>query len=47
MGGRSVLIGVAVGTFYTGSNFTLNMYNQVTWDYILFGINLRGLEAAF
>ena len=42
-----LLIGVAVGTFYTGSNFTLDMYNSVTWDYTLFGINLRGLEAAF
>jgi len=42
-----LLIGAAVGTFYTGSNFTLNMYNSVTWDYTLFGINLRGLEAAF
>ncbi len=42
-----LLIGVAVGTFYTGSNFTLNDYNQVTWDYTLGGINLRGLEAAF
>ncbi len=42
-----LLIGAAVGTFYTGSNFTLDMYNSVTWDYTLFGINLRGLEAAF
>jgi len=42
-----LLIGAAVGTFYTGSNFTLDMYNRVTWDYTLFGINLRGLEAAF
>lgn len=42
-----LLIGAAVGTFYTGSNFTLNLYNQVTWDYTLAGINLRGLEAAF
>lgn len=42
-----LLIGAAVGTFFTGSNFTLNDYNQVTWDYTLFGINLRGLEAAF
>ena len=42
-----LLIGAAVGTFYTGSNFTLDMYNRVTWNYVLFGLNLRGLEAAF
>jgi cytochrome bd ubiquinol oxidase subunit II len=42
-----LLIGAAVGTFYTGSNFSLNDYNQVTWQYTLGGINLRGLEAAF
>lgn len=42
-----LLIGVAVGTFYTGSSFILNDYNQVTWDYTMAGINLRGLEAAF
>ncbi|MCP3943970.1 MAG: cytochrome d ubiquinol oxidase subunit II [Desulfobacteraceae bacterium] len=42
-----LLIGAAVGTFYTGSNFTLDLYNRVTWDYTLAGINLRGLEAAF
>ncbi len=42
-----LLIGAAVGTFYTGSNFTLNEYNQVSWDYHLLGVNLRGLEAAF
>lgn len=42
-----LLIGAAVGTFYTGSNFTLNQYNQVTWVYTLAGLNLRGLEAAF
>jgi len=42
-----LLIGAAVGTFYTGSNFTLDIYNRVTWDYTLLGINLRGLEAAF
>ncbi len=42
-----LLIGAAVGTFYTGSNFTLDLYNRVTWDYTLMGINLRGLEAAF
>jgi cytochrome d ubiquinol oxidase subunit II len=37
-----LLIGAAVGTFFTGSNFTLNEYNQVTWTH-----PLRGLEAAF
>jgi cytochrome d ubiquinol oxidase subunit II len=37
-----LLIGAAVGTFFTGSNFTLNDYNQVTWTH-----PLRGLEAAF
>jgi len=37
-----LLIGAAVGTFFTGSNFTLNLYNQVTWTN-----SLRGLEAAF
>jgi len=42
-----LLIGAAVGTFYTGSNFTLDLYNRVTWDHTLMGINLRGLEAAF
>lgn len=42
-----LLIGAAVGTFYTGSNFSLNDYNQVTWQYTLGGVNLRGLEAAF
>ena len=37
-----LLIGAAVGTFFTGSNFTLNAYNQVSWTH-----PLRGLEAAF
>jgi cytochrome d ubiquinol oxidase subunit II len=37
-----LLIGAAVGTFFTGSNFILNDYNQVTWTN-----SLRGLEAAF
>ncbi|HBG20694.1 MAG TPA: cytochrome d ubiquinol oxidase subunit II [Desulfobulbaceae bacterium] len=37
-----LLIGAAVGTFFTGSNFTLNEYNQVTWTN-----SLRGVEAAF
>jgi len=37
-----LLIGAAVGTFFTGSNFQLNEYNLVTWQH-----PLRGLEAAF
>jgi cytochrome d ubiquinol oxidase subunit II len=37
-----LLIGAAVGTFYTGSNFELSMYNFVNWTH-----PLRGLEAAF
>ncbi len=37
-----LLIGAAVGTFFTGSNFELSSYNLVTWTHLL-----RGLEAAF
>jgi cytochrome d ubiquinol oxidase subunit II len=37
-----LLIGTAVGTFFTGANFKLNDYNFVTWTH-----SLRGLEAAF
>lgn len=37
-----LLIGTAVGTFFTGSNFLLNDYNFVHWQH-----PLRGLEAAF
>ncbi len=37
-----LLIGAAVGTFFTGSNFILNDYNLVHWTH-----PLRGLEAAF
>ena len=37
-----LLIGAAVGTFFTGSNFTLSEFNFVTWQH-----PLRGLEAAF
>lgn len=37
-----LLIGAAVGTFFTGSNFVLDSYNLVTWT-----TPLRGLEAAF
>ena len=36
-----LLIGAAVGTFFTGSRFSLNMFNAVTW-----GTPFRGLEAA-
>lgn len=36
-----LLIGAAVGTFFTGSNFVLSEYNFVTWTH-----PLRGLEAA-
>lgn len=36
-----ILIGAAVGTFFTGSRFTLDSYNAVTWN-----TPLRGLEAA-
>ncbi|PHR25912.1 MAG: cytochrome d ubiquinol oxidase subunit II [Desulfotalea sp.] len=37
-----LLIGAAIGTFFTGSNFTLNDYNNVNWT-----TEFRGLEAAF
>lgn len=37
-----LLIGAAVGTFFTGSNFILDDYSRVTWTN-----PLRGLEAAF
>src|SRR6056297_1854500 len=37
-----LLIGAAIATFFTGSNFTLNDYNLVQWLH-----PLRGLEAAF
>ncbi len=36
-----LLIGTAVGTFFTGSNFVLNEYNLVSWT-----TPFRGLEAA-
>ncbi|MFH1217797.1 MAG: cytochrome d ubiquinol oxidase subunit II [Pseudomonadota bacterium] len=36
-----LLIGAAVGTFFTGSSFSLNDMNQVTWQ-----TPYRGLEAA-
>jgi cytochrome d ubiquinol oxidase subunit II len=37
----TILIGTAVATFFTGSLFSLNEYNQVTWEG-----PARGLEAA-
>lgn len=37
-----LLIGAALGTFFTGSNFRLSSYNLVQWTH-----PLRGLEAAF
>jgi cytochrome d ubiquinol oxidase subunit II len=37
----TILIGVAVGTFFTGSEFSMNEMNQVTWEG-----PARGLEAA-
>ncbi len=36
-----LLIGAAVGTFFTGSRFSLNLYNSVTWQ-----TPYHGLEAA-
>ncbi|MBJ6723369.1 cytochrome d ubiquinol oxidase subunit II [Geomesophilobacter sediminis] len=36
-----LLIGAAVGTFFTGSSFTLTKFNSVIWD-----TPFRGLEAA-
>ena len=36
-----LLIGAAVGTFFTGSSFSLSQYNSVTW-----GTPFHGLEAA-
>jgi len=37
-----ILIGAAVSTFFTGSQFTVNAYNLSKWQH-----SLRGLEAAF
>lgn len=36
----TILIGTAVGTFFNGAQFSLNDYNQVTWQ-----TTTRGLEA--
>ncbi len=42
-----VLIGAAVGTFFTGSNFTYDPVTRILeWGTAKDGINLRGLEAA-
>lgn len=37
----TILVGTAVGTFFNGAEFSLNDYNQVTWQ-----TGARGLEAA-
>lgn len=37
----TILIGTAVGTFFTGANFSLDIMNHMTWDH-----PLHGLEAA-
>ncbi len=43
----TILIGAAVGTFFTGSNFSVNgITRELTWGAAKDGINLRGLEAA-
>ncbi len=42
-----LLIGIAVGTFFTGSNFSYNPVSKILdWGTAANGINLRGLEAA-
>jgi len=42
-----VLIGAAVGTFFTGSNFSYNPATKILeWGTAANGFNLRGLEAA-
>jgi len=42
-----ILIGAAVGTFFTGSNFTYDPVSRILeWGTAKDGINLRGLEAA-
>ena len=43
----TTLIGVAVGTFFTGSNFSVHgVTRQLAWGTAEGGLNLRGLEAA-
>ena len=45
------LIGVAVGTFFSGSGFSLNSMNQVQWDTRWYGLeallNIRNLALGF
>ena len=45
------LIGVAVATFFTGSQFTLNTMNQVHWNTQWYGLeallNVRNLALGF
>ena len=45
------LIGVAVATFFTGSQFTLNTMNQVTMEHSWYGLeallNIRNLALGF
>jgi cytochrome d ubiquinol oxidase subunit II len=43
----TVLVGAAVGTFFTGSNFSFDYTTRILeWGTAKDGINLRGLEAA-
>lgn len=43
----TILIGAAVATFFTGSNFSVHgITRQLVWGTATDGINLRGLEAA-
>ncbi len=43
----TILIGAAVATFFTGSNFSVHgITRQLAWGTAKNGINLRGLEAA-
>ena len=42
-----ILVGAAVGTFFTGSNFTFDSTTRILeWGTAADGMNLRGLEAA-
>ena len=46
-----LLIGTAVATFFTGSQFSLNKFNQVSWDTAWYGLeavlNIRNLALGF
>ncbi len=43
----TILIGAAVGTFFTGSNFAYHkVTRELSWGVATDGINLRGVEAA-